>query len=494
LKIRLATRHCTRTFIPLALLYLKAYLVERRGHCASDIDILEFNRDSLPDDMVRDLAAGVPDVIGLSIYVWNVKAMMAVAARVKALCPQTTIVIGGPEVGPIAMAVLAAHPCVDAVVKSEGEIPFAGIVSCLQEGRDLAEVEGICFRRGEAIVENEDAPILQDLNHLASPHAAGYVDPKDRVICIETQRGCVFRCNFCFYNKDLSIRNRRFDLDRVKDEILFWLQQDVLEIYMMDPIFNLNAERAKEICRFIIAHNDRGVAFHAELRAEFVDEELARLLAEANFQFLEIGLQTTDESALATVERRLRVKKFTDGIASMKRYKLKFELQLIYGLPGETPDTFRRSLTFALGLDPPELVVFRLMILPGTELWRKAAAIKLDFDREPPYFARSHFSMTADEVAYGQKVIEAVGVLGNSKTIRFLCKEPDVAFADVVDAWIAWQEARPAAETLAERARHFIADYCAARHIPVEFYTGFSSLEFAVDAIPSFQAAARAAM
>ena len=492
MKITLATLHCTRTFIPLSLLYLKAYLVERKGHRASDVEILEYNRDSLPDDMVRDLAAGEPDVIGLSIYVWNVKTMMAVAARVKARSPRTTIVAGGPEVGPLGMAVLAAHPCIDVVVKSEGEIPFADIVACVQDGRGLGGVKGICFRRGEAVVENEDAPILEDLNHLASPHLAGYIDPKDRVICIETQRGCVFRCNFCFYNKDLSIRNRRFDLDRVKGEILFWLQQEVLEIYMMDPIFNLNAERAKEICRFVIAHNHRGVAFHAELWAEFVDEELARLLAEANFQFLEIGLQTTDESALATVERRLRVRKFTDGIEFMKRHKLKFELQLIYGLPGETPVTFRRSLNFAFALDPHELVVFRLMILPGTELWRKAEAIQLEFDPEPPYFARSHFSMTPEDIACGPKVIDAVGLLGNSRTIRFLCREPGVVFADVVDAWIAWQEAHDATATLAERARRFVADYCAANQIPAAFYAGFSALEFVADAAPSYQTAARA--
>jgi radical SAM superfamily enzyme YgiQ (UPF0313 family) len=492
MKIRLATLHCTRSFIPLSLLYLKAFLVEQQGHAAGDVDILEFHGESPHDEIVAALAAGAPDVIGFSIYVWNVKTLMAVARRVKTLCPRTTIVLGGPEVGPLATSVLRAHPYIDVVVKSEGEIPFAEIVSSLKDGRDVSGIKGIAFRRGDAIFENEDAPILQDLNQLSSPHRPGYVDPTGRIICIETQRGCVFRCNFCFYNKDLSIRNRRFDLDRVKQEILYWLEHDVAEIYMMDPIFNLNAERAKDICRFVIAHNHRRVAFHAELWAEFVDEELARLLAEANFTFLEIGLQTTDESALATVERRLRVQKFTDGIEYMKRFELKFELQLIYGLPGETPDTFRRSLNFALSLDPWELVVFQLMVLPGTELWRKAEALRLEFDAEPPYFARSHFSMTAADMAYGVNISNAVAALGNAKTIRFLCREPNVTFADVVDAWIAWQNGRSAAATPNARVRQFIADYCAARQIPARFYVGFSSIEFGADPIPSFQSAVRA--
>lgn len=80
------------------------------------------------------------------------------------------------------------------------------------------------------------------------PHAPAYATSEKKIVCVETQRGCVFRCNFCFYNKDLSIRNRRFDIERVKREILFWLDRDVIELYLMDPVFNLNAERAKDIC------------------------------------------------------------------------------------------------------------------------------------------------------------------------------------------------------------------------------------------------------
>jgi anaerobic magnesium-protoporphyrin IX monomethyl ester cyclase len=462
--------HRNRQFIPLALLYLKAYLVERQGRDARHIEILEYDQDSPQDDIVQGILASEPDVLALSVYVWNVTTLMAVARRVKALRPQTTIVIGGPEVGPIAMSVLQAHPYVDIIVKSEGEIPFAHIVNALMGGGELAGVKGICRRIGDTIVEHEDAPILKDLNDLPSPHLLGYSDFKGRFICVETQRGCVFRCNFCFYNKDLALRNRRFDLDRVKEEILYWLDQEVAGIYLMDPIFNLNAERAKEICRFIIAHNQRRVTFHAELWAEFVDEELARLLHEANFQFLEIGLQSTDETALATVERRLRLQRFVDGVGHMKRYQLTFELQLIYGLPGETAATFRKSLNFAYSVGARYLEVFRLMVLPGTELWRKAQALHLEFDPKPPYYVRSHFSMTAADIDYGTKIEQAVAALRNSRTIRFLSKEPGVTFADLVDAYIAWK---------GDNVQQFVSAFCEQHAIPAAFYEAFSSLEFA---------------
>jgi coproporphyrinogen III oxidase-like Fe-S oxidoreductase len=76
-------------------------------------------------------------------------------------------------------------------------------------------------------------------------------------------------------------------------------------------------------------------------------------------------------SVAEILERRLRLQRFIEGVEHMKRHDLRFEVQLIYGLPGETPATFRKSLNFAYSLDAGYLEVFRLMILPGTELWRR---------------------------------------------------------------------------------------------------------------------------
>jgi len=362
-------------------------------------------------------------------------------------------------------------------VKSEGEIPFAALVNHWKAGADIRGVKGICFRDGDAIVETGEAAPLLDLNQLSTPHLAEYAEHRDRIVCIETQRGCVFKCNFCFYNKDLSIRNRRFDLDRVKDEILFWLERDVYEIYLMDPVFNLYADRTKEICRFIAEHNTRRVSFHAEVWAEFIDEELAALMHDANFTFLEVGLQTTDTTALMTVERRLKMEKFLNGIGWLKRYQLPFELQLIYGLPGETVVSFRKSLEFAVALDPPDLAVYPLMVLPGTELWRKADSIGLRFDAEPPYYVRAHASMTESDIDYGWKVVSALRRVGDSKAMRLLGREKGVSFSDVIDSWIGWAPEQSEIP-IVDQVHGFLSHFCGEHDIPPAFYHGFAAREF----------------
>jgi radical SAM superfamily enzyme YgiQ (UPF0313 family) len=478
MKITLATIHCNPRFTPLALLYLKAYLVETMAYQFDDVTIREFPGSAGSENVASQILDGEPDVVGFSCYVWNVQTLMGVARRIKEVKPHVKIVLGGPEVGPLATTVLHKHPYIDIVVKSEGEVPFSEIVEAFGNGGDYSSVRGIAFRRAGEIHETESAPILKDLNHIPSPHLLRYGKHKGRIICLETQRGCVFRCNFCFYNKDLSIRNRRFDVARVKEEILFWLQQEVDTIYLMDPVFNLNAARAKEICDFIAQHNHRRIRFHTEVWAEFIDEEMARLFKEGSFTFLEVGLQTTDGTVLATVERRLKLQQFIEGISHLKRFGLTFELQLIYGLPGETRASFKRSLDFAASLEPPRLDVFPLMVLPGTELWRKSGILHLNFDPEPPYWIKSHPSMSVFDVEYGHKITKALQYLGNSLTFRLLCKKSRLKFSDLLDEWIGWHDTHAVPQSKEARINEFLREFAARRDIPERFFRTLASREF----------------
>ncbi len=102
MKITLATIHCNPKFTPLALLYLKAYLVERMAFALDDVQILEFPRKVEAEDVARQILESEPDVVGLSCYVWNIVTLMAVSRRIKEVQPDIKIVLGGPEVGPLA--------------------------------------------------------------------------------------------------------------------------------------------------------------------------------------------------------------------------------------------------------------------------------------------------------------------------------------------------------------------------------------------------------
>ena len=95
---------------------------------------------------------------------------MAEACRlVRAAKPESLIVLGGPEVGPIAEDVLAEQPAVDIVVRGEGEETFADLLDALLSGRDPSRIEGVTARRGERIVSAPDRPLIADLDSSRRP-------------------------------------------------------------------------------------------------------------------------------------------------------------------------------------------------------------------------------------------------------------------------------------------------------------------------------------
>ena len=437
---------------------------------AEDIAVLELSSKEETEAHADRVLLASPDVVGLSCYVWNITALLELSAELRRRRPDLLIVLGGPEVGPVARDVLRDNPQINVIVRSEGEFPFEAIVRAFRDGSGFSEVPGICYRSPGVVHETPEATILRDLNELPSPHQERYATFVGRSVSIETQRGCVFRCSFCFYNKDLSIRNRRFDLDRVKREILFWLDRDILELFLMDPVFNLNANRAKDICRFIAQHNHRRVPVHAEIWAEFVDDELARLMAAASVAHLEVGLQTTDEAVLASVERRLRLEPFLRGLEHLRAHGLRYELQLIYGLPGETPETFRAALDFAADLDPPRLSIFMLMVLPGTELWRQAAQMGLAYQTSPPYYVQSHASMSIHDIEFGWRLIEAQRRFRRSVVVQLLQRWPGVGLSQVLQAWSVWRAEQPIGKSEESDSRQFLKAFCDGQGIPSAFY------------------------
>ena len=464
-------------FTPLALLYLKAHLVAHGGVDADDVTIAEFDLTATAEQVASRVLSAKADVVGLSCYVWNIVTLRDAARLIRDGAPQMHIVMGGPEVGPVADGELARTRAVDVIVRSEGEVPFCDLVRCWRDGGSVADVAGVSWRDGPRVVANPDAPIIRDLDRVVSPHLAGYLDCAGRVICLETQRGCVFTCSFCFYNKDYSIRNRRFDLDRVKEELLFWLGQDVRQIYLMDPVFNLNAARAKEICRFIAQHNTRRIPLHTEVWAEFIDDEMARLFVEANVTYLEVGLQTSEHAVLDIVERRFKRDAFIRGLGHLKAHRLGFELQLIAGLPGETLDTLRTSLDFAASFSPPHLAVFDLMILPGTALSRTAERLGISYDPDPPYYVRSHPSMPEADVAHARDLARMATKLWRFQTMQLLAKATDGRYAALVEDWLRWHGGP--AKTAETRALlpEFVAHFCASHPVDERFFTASAAVE-----------------
>jgi radical SAM superfamily enzyme YgiQ (UPF0313 family) len=372
----------------LALGYLKAYALKDsfiRDH--AEIDIVDFDTEMLNvQQVVYYLSQMRPDIIGFSCYCWNIEKVLHTARIMKTIYPEAKIIFGGPEVGPIGSKYLKEYDSVDAVIKGEGEITFSELLKCYL-GRGIPEnIAGTCYRRNGEVFENADRLPIEDLGEIPSPYLEGLLIPRDKVTYIETYRGCIFRCHYCFEGKNLP-KLRFFPEERIKKEIEFVLgHPEVKSFHFVDTVFNYRKERLEKIVGIISGANRYGTELRTvEIIAEFIDEETVSLFKRANVRSIETGPQTVNEDTLKTVNRYYRGEKFRAGIRLLEDNGIQATTDLIIGLPGDNFFKFIKSAKTIIDMRPTTIVFSILHVLPGTVLYEKSREFGLKFDDKAPH-------------------------------------------------------------------------------------------------------------
>lgn len=373
----------------LALGYVRAFAeasAALRGRAA--FETLELETGADPWVVAYRVAALEPDVVGFSVMCWNARAVLEACRVLARVLPEATLVLGGPEVGPVAEEVLAAHPAVDAVVRGEGEETFAELLLALVEDADPDEVRGVTARRGTDIASAPDRPLVGSLDSLPSPYLTGTLDPIDGATYLEGYRGCPHACGYCFEGKGYG-RVRSFSPERVAAEVeAVASAPGVRSFSFIDPVFNLTRERLEWMADLMEPYVARGLRLHTvEVDVERVDADAAALLRRAGVASVETGPQTIGSAALVACGRRFDAERFSAGVSALRTEGIRVECDLIVGLPGDTPADVLAGLDFVIGRDPGRLQVSTLHVLPGTALWDHAAELGLEFDPEPPHEA-----------------------------------------------------------------------------------------------------------
>jgi radical SAM superfamily enzyme YgiQ (UPF0313 family) len=371
----------------LALGYLRAYAqADKRLAGRAAFQTLDLSIEEDPWWVAWRVLGLEPDVLGISVTCWNARAVYEVCRLVGRVRPECAIVLGGPEVGPIAEDVMRAHPAVHAVVRGEGEVTFAALLDTLARGGKAWRVDGVTARKGDGLSSAPDRALIADLDTIPSPYLTGVLEPHDGGSYLETYRGCPHRCAYCFEGKGYG-RLRHFSEERVAAEIdLVAGTPGVGSFSFIDPVFNLTPDRLRSLSGRLAPHAARGVRLHTiEVDIERVDEEVAALLAVAGVASVETGPQTTGRVALEACRRAFDRERFEGGVRCLRDAGISVECDLIVGLPGDDVFDVVSSLRFVLSLDPGTLQSSTLHVLPGTELWERAAELGLSFDAEPPH-------------------------------------------------------------------------------------------------------------
>ncbi len=371
----------------LALGYLRAHAEShRRLQGRVGFQTLDLDHTLDPWWVAYRLAALTPDAVAFSVTCWNARNVYETCRILARALPDCAIILGGPEVSPIAEEVLAANPGVLAVVRGEGEETFAELLDTLSRKRSLRYVEGVTSRDGDGVSSAPDRSLIAELDSIPSPWLAGLMEPLDGASYIETYRGCPHRCGYCFEGKGYG-RVRSFSRERVAAEVEAVLRHEwVRSLSFVDPVFNLTDDRLRWLAELLEPHARAGVRLHTvEVDVERVDAESASLMARAGVTSVETGPQTVGAKALEICCRRFDKARFVAGVEALRDASISVECDLIVGLPGDNIDDIVEGMSFVVDLDPGRMQMSSLHVLPGTDLWERAAELGLAHDPMPPH-------------------------------------------------------------------------------------------------------------
>ncbi|MBA4370043.1 MAG: hypothetical protein C0418_00495 [Coriobacteriaceae bacterium] len=371
----------------LALGYVRAY-AEQAPRLAGRVGFMTLDLDSDMDPwwVAYRILRLEPDVLGMSVKCWNAQHIYQVCSIVKRTSPGIHIVLGGPEVSPMAEQILETHPYVDTIVRGEGEETFAELLGAMLHGGRLWYVDGVTTRRDDGVVSAPARPLIADLDSIPSPYASGLLGAHGDLTYIETYRGCPRSCAYCYEGKGYD-RIRYFSQERVAAEIEAIAGSGrARSLSFIDPVFNLTRERLEWLGDVLEPWARQGVRLHTiEVDIERIGTEEAALLRRAGVVSVETGPQTVSATTLERCNRRFDRERFSAGVEACKQAGIAVECDLIVGLPGDTADDLAAGLDYLLSLDPGKVQLSSLNVLPGTPLWERAEEYGIVCNPEPPH-------------------------------------------------------------------------------------------------------------
>ncbi|MBQ4554553.1 MAG: DUF4080 domain-containing protein [Spirochaetaceae bacterium] len=387
----------------------------------------------------------------LSVYVWNRLVLEKVGLSL--MEKGILVIAGGPEITANPDSFVGA----DFVVSGEGEAAVPLLLEKLEKSsksgiddtsifeKDFAE-EAFFVEKSKYHPETKKVFYKKSLagEDLTSPYLDGTLDlSKYEGALWELARGCPFKCSYCYESKGEK-KVRLLPMERIEKELKLFAEKDVPQVFVLDPTYNANKERALSLLK-MMAKITSNTFYYFEARAEFIDRQIAKAFTKLPCA-VQFGLQSSDEEVLKKVNRSFNKAQFVKNINILNQEGVIFGFDLIYGLPGDNLSGFCNSIDFALNLMPNNLELFCLSVLRGTDLFDDAKGYGLVFQEEAPYHVIETPGFSKDDMKKAAKVSAACNVFYNkgravpwfASLMKALQIKPSKFFKD----FIAWYESK----------------------------------------------------
>jgi radical SAM superfamily enzyme YgiQ (UPF0313 family) len=378
--IILCTLNARYIHASLGLRYLLANLARHGGEDLRAAAVLrEFTITRPVPEMVAALldelgepAAGIPQIIGFGVYIWNVEPTTELVRQLKEARPALKIVLGGPEVSheweTQEIVRLADH-----LITGWGDVSFPKLCRALRDGPPPLQ----------KVIAGEQPPLEQIELPYAEYSAA---DLAHRLLYVEASRGCPFQCEFCLSALDKTAW--AFAEARFLAALDALYRRGARHFKFVDRTFNLKIDSSLRILQFFLERLTPDLFLHFELIPDRLPERLKAMIQRfppGVLQF-EIGIQTFNSEVQHRISRRQDNEKTAANLDWLVQHSpAHLHADLIFGLPGETRESFAASFDQLYAHRPHEIQLGILKRLRGTPIIRHSEEFAMVYTSRPPY-------------------------------------------------------------------------------------------------------------
>jgi hypothetical protein len=355
-----------RIFLSIAPLYLKTYIDNNLPEIANKLEWLPPQQRKLDDNEFVDLCNKLkPDLICTSHYIWNHDFIVNQLGQVYQKLPATTIACGGPSINVnIDSHFFEKYPFFDYAVYGAGEEAFGDLIKSL-----VTKTQLITFNTSNIAWYDKQKQKLRvaDFKYVPQLKISPYLHCADMLenmvktvqdlgvgaaVPYELTRGCPYSCTFCDWNSGLSNKVTRRK-NSFKDEIDLFYKCRIQTIFLSDANVGQYEEDIDMIRYFAEVNLEKNAGF--TLLGNFSKLKKANnlkiyhamaqgKLIQKNFN---ISVQDIHDDILKNVDRPdvgwIEHEKMIDELVTAYPQYVAMT-QLILGLPGQTPDTWRETL------------------------------------------------------------------------------------------------------------------------------------------------------
>ena len=404
-------------------LALPALHAQIKGNTDYEWEIVSATINENLGTVVDEIYRHKPDILASTCWLFNHEALMHIVSRVKALLPESCLILGGPEFLGDNEAFLRRNPYVDCVFRGEGEEGFSQWLTCWKQPEAWKSITGLCYIDADNQYQDNGLARVLAFDQLSAPEESEFFNWSKPFVQLETTRGCFNTCAFCVSGGEKPVRTLSIDTIRQRLETIH--RNGIKDVRVLDRTFNFNPRRAKELLNLFLEFHPH-IRFHLEIHPALLSEELKTELQQLpeGLLHLEAGIQSLREPVL---EKSRRLGKLNDALDGLKFLcslnNMETHADLIAGLPLYKLDEIFEDIRTLAEYQAGEIQLESLKLLPGTEMRRRSEELGIRYSPLPPYEVLQTDAISTTELQVARRLSRLLDAFYNTPAWQELTRE-----------------------------------------------------------------------